>query len=391
MRILQLVYSCVPGNYRGGIPKIVFEISRHQAQLGHEVHICATNYNSSVPVDVPLDRVEHHEGVCLHYFNATSARRMRAASLQQYLMSNAASFDVLHSHNIFLPLNRYAAEAKRRTGVCLFNHTHGALDPVVVNQGYFKSLKKRVYIGCVERANLNASDAVIANTEHEEAQIRSHGVTAPIEIVPNGVLPPAIEPDSVERFRAQLNIPPDALVIAFIGRIVPKKGLHLLLRAFAQVAKSKADAVLVIAGDREQFPGYVNQLDQIVSEAGMQERVHWTGFLDESRKAGLLACAHVFFHVSESEGMAMSILEAMSAGVPTLVSTQCYMSSAAKHHALIELAATADDIEKALLHVFENESYRREIGRNAARFIKQHHRWDAVAETLLRLYAKAGT
>lgn len=386
MKILQLVYSCVPGNYRGGIAKIVFDISRHQAALGHEVHICTTNYNSSVLVDVPLDRPVWNDGVCIHYFKATSLLWMRSPDLHSYLLNNAMDFDVVHSHNIFLALNWYAAKVKRTMGVPLFNHTHGALDPVVVNQGRIKAMKKRLYIKFIERANLNMSDSIIANTPYEEEQIRRSGMTAPVRIIPNGVDPYINKTGASERFCAELGISPKDKVVAFVGRIVPKKGLHNLLTAFALVAAVIPEAILVIAGDRTQCKEYVVTLDRIASEAGIDNRVVWTGFLDESRKAALLDTADAFFHVSQSEGMAMAILEAMSAGLPTLVSRRCYMSEAAKNGAVVEVSQRAESIAKAMTQILTDESYRHDISKRALQFIETHHNWNMIAEKLLALY-----
>src|SRR5689334_14996511 len=126
MKILHIVYSCIPGNFRGGIPKIVYELSQAQVQLGHEVTIYTTEFNSSVRVQVPFDAPIKSEGIYIQYFPVTNPRWMQSPNMRRTLLDSAKQYDVIHSHNTFLALNRYVAEAHRDSGIPIFYHTHGA-------------------------------------------------------------------------------------------------------------------------------------------------------------------------------------------------------------------------------------------------------------------------
>jgi glycosyltransferase involved in cell wall biosynthesis len=331
LKILQIVYSCIPGNYRGGISKIVYELSQAQAQLGHAVTIYTTNYNSSILAQVPLETPIKHENINIHYFPVTFRKWMWSSEMQRVLDTSAADYDIIHGHNTFLALNRYVAEAGRKYKIPIFYHTHGALDPIVINQGMAKRIRKLLYIHLIEKANYRFAAGLFANTIYEVRQIRDQGIETPVYIAPNGVSIKSIEAyhTYAENFRRNHKIDVDQPCILFIGRIVPKKGIHLLLRAFEKLHDQFPIVLLVIGGDRKQDLSYVADLDKFIIERSLEKNVVWTGFLDEEAKIGAFGAASIFSHVSKSEGMAMSILEAMGAGLPVIVSSECYMSKAA--------------------------------------------------------------
>jgi glycosyltransferase involved in cell wall biosynthesis len=387
MRILHLVHSCIPGEFRGGVSKVVFDLGRAQVQLGHAVSIYTTNYNSTVPANVPAGGAVEADGVDIRYFHVDEPRWFRSDSLRQALLREVRTYDILHGHNTFLALNRYAAEAHDRSGQPLFFHVHGALDPVVVNQGLVKSLRKHIYISTVERRVLDDADGIFALSENEELQIRHYGVHAPILIVPNGVWPD--DPDEsqgAQEFRARLGIRPEQQVILFLGRIVAKKGLHLLLQAFNNLRTRLPQVVLVLVGDRDQAPDYVRHLDAIVAEGAAEREVLWAGFLNESEKRHAWAAATVFCHPSESEGMAVSILEAMSAGVPTIVSRECNMEPAAQAGAVIEVERTVDSLGMGLARLLNDPGLCRQVGQAGRAYIQNHHAWPVLAGQIVQAY-----
>ncbi|RYD79468.1 MAG: glycosyltransferase [Sphingobacteriales bacterium] len=315
MKILHVVYDFTPGDFRGGIAKVVYELAFEQAQQGHEV-----------TVFTPVVRQVPSTGLPTTNINVQTLQTLKLNNTSQAIYELTRQHDVVHSHNTFHRLNSYVAAAGRRSGTPAFFHVHGALDPVVVNTGIMKAIKKHIYIRLIERRNLNAAQGVFALTKAEEEQIRKWHVVSAVHVVPNGIKPPK-SPSSadLEEFNARYLGLAGARVILYLGRINPKKGLELLIEAFGNVASKFPEAVLVLAGDRGAMPDYVHQLDTQIEKAGLQKRVIWTGFLNEFEKCKAFAMAEVFSHVTVSEGMAVAVLEAMAAGVPTIVSPGCYM------------------------------------------------------------------
>ncbi|MHC4517777.1 MAG: glycosyltransferase [Planctomycetota bacterium] len=113
-------------------------------------------------------------------------------------------------------------------------------------------------------------------------------------------------------YRKALGLSPDSFVFLFVGRFAPTKGLGYLTHAFASAAHSNERAHLLLVGDgrdREQVEGgFV--------AAGIRDRVTMTG--RRSDIPALLACADCFVMSSIAEGMPLSIMEAMAAGLPVI-------------------------------------------------------------------------
>jgi glycosyltransferase involved in cell wall biosynthesis len=109
--------------------------------------------------------------------------------------------------------------------------------------------------------------------------------------------------------------------LVFLGRVHEKKGVDLLLRAFAHARAGQArDLHLVIAGPGT--PELFAQLKSLSGELGVTERVHWTGLLQGALKWGALRAAEAFVLASHQENFGLAVVEALACGVPVLISDQ---------------------------------------------------------------------
>ena len=118
----------------------------------------------------------------------------------------------------------------------------------------------------------------------------------------------------LERYpaRLRLGLPGDSVVIGTVGRLDPVKDQAALVRAFATVAASHPDALLVIAGDGPCRAA----LGRLVEELGIAARVRLLG--DRTDVPAVLAAMDVFVLPSIAEGISNTILEAMASGLPVV-------------------------------------------------------------------------
>jgi glycosyltransferase involved in cell wall biosynthesis len=105
--------------------------------------------------------------------------------------------------------------------------------------------------------------------------------------------------------------------ILFLSRIHPKKGLDLLIKAFAKLADTFDEYDLVIAGPDDV--GLKPQLMKIAAELGIQMRIHWTGMLTGDEKWGAFRSAEFFVLPSHQENFGIAVVEAMALSVPVLI------------------------------------------------------------------------
>ncbi|MCA9177577.1 MAG: glycosyltransferase [Planctomycetales bacterium] len=388
MKILHVVHSLVPGEYRGGISKVAHELAAAQARAGHLVEVLTTTMNSRVPTDIAAGTVTPVDGVTIRYFHAAGSRGARGYSptLRQHLLEVASGFDALHGHNPLTPLSRYLAEAARRSGPPLFTHLHGALNPYG-QQSWYRYFRRLAYVRCIEAAAMRANQGLFCLSEHESREAVKLLGFDNTRIIPNGtsLAGKPIQADG-QRFRERYQLG-DAPVLLFMGRIFSIKGVHLLAEAFVQLAAERPDLRLVLVGSREQFPDYVAQVDAIL--APWSHRVTWTGFLNDQQKFDALSAATVFCHPSESEGMAMAVLEAMAAGAPCLLGKGCFMKDAATAGAILECEFAAESIRRQAHRLLHDDSLRQHLARRGPEHIAAHHSWDAIAQQTISAYGGA--
>jgi glycosyltransferase involved in cell wall biosynthesis len=117
-------------------------------------------------------------------------------------------------------------------------------------------------------------------------------------------------------FRSELDVPQQAQVVIFVGRLSPEKELPSLLGAFARVARELPEAILVVVGDGPMRGKLMNR----TRELGLERRVHFTGMLDSVAVRKWLQVSDVYALVSSLEGLPCALLEAMAAGLPPVIS-----------------------------------------------------------------------
>ena len=360
---------------------MVFELASAQRRLGADVEIWTPNA-------LRAGSTEIFDELPIRYFAANPLMGLARSYRLREEIATLPKMAILHAHNTFNPLNLQVGDAAAEHGLKAFYHPHGALDPALFGDWSPKSLKKRLYIRAFSRPNLNRSAGVFALTPLERNQLLSLGITAPIHIVPNGIRPVTVaSPEQGLALRRRHGLEAADRVMLFIGRITPKKRLEDIIQALSLLGASAPH--LFIAGSPTAEPDYGEALFRIVRDCGCAARVHWLGFLDEAAKAAAYAAADVFVHASESEGMALAILEAMSAGLPVVATRGCYMTEAAATGALIQCEQGASALASAVAPLLADRAAARALGVAAQAHAHHVHDWEALARATLRLYAEA--
>lgn len=379
--IRHIVYECLPGAFAGGVQKMVFELASAQRRLGADVEVWTVDAARA-------GTTEFHAGLPIRYFRPDYALGyVRSRELLAALETVPPSA-VLHAHSTFHPLNHDVAVVARRRALRLFFHPHGALDPVLFAGWSPKAIKKRLYHRFIGRPDLNRSAGVFALTPLEAEQFAALGVTAPVRVLPNGIaaVAPAASATAAE-FRRRHGLDADAGVLLFVGRIMPKKRLEDILVAFALLRADRPKLVLVIAGNVGQDPAYHARLLRMAEDLRCADGVRWLGFLDEQSKPAAYAVAEAFVHASVSEGMALAILEAMSAGLPVVATRGCYMRQAAEAGALLECDQGPEALAEALRSVFDDATLAARLRAAARAHVAAEHDWDCLARKMAEAYA----
>lgn len=236
----------------------------------------------------------------------------------------------------------------RVAGVPVVVHVHGA------EFEQFHDRCPRV-VRRVIRETLEHANVVVALGDSWRCKLARIAPSARIVVVPNSVRPRLLVPQSGEH---------DCVHVAFLGRVGKRKGVFVLLEAWAKVLADGGGggrALLTIAGD-----GEVDRARCRVSELGLHDSVTVLGWLPPQRAAQLLDRSQVFVLPSLDEGQPMAVLEAMArgicivasdaGGIPDLIDDTC---------AVVVPAGDVDALTVALRRVLSDRDGRSRLGRSA--------------------------
>jgi glycosyltransferase involved in cell wall biosynthesis len=202
------------------------------------------------------------------------------------------------------------------------------LDPWFKRTYPLKHLKKWLYWPWADYRMLKNARAVFFTSESERSLARESFwlYRCTEQVVNYGTAGPVGDPHALrEVFLQHYPKARGKKVLLFLGRIHPKKGPDLLLRALAVALSSRGtdqgkNVHVVMAGPNDNI--YGQQMARLSSSLGLNERVTWTGMLTGDMKWGAYFAADAFTLPSHQENFGVSVAEALACSLPVLISNQ---------------------------------------------------------------------
>jgi glycosyltransferase involved in cell wall biosynthesis len=218
-----------------------------------------------------------------------------------------AESDILHLHTFRNLLNDLLARTAVKQDKPFVLTGHGTIPRIE----RFYSIK-RVYDFMIGKWQLNNAAGYIAVSGAERRSMRRLGLPdEKIRVIPNGVR--SVQQPPAGSFRSMWGISPEEKMVLFLGKITPRKGVQHLVRAFAGM---RDQARLVIAGNDM---GYASKIRRLIQEFRLQDRVLWTGLLDDHRKEEALRDADLTVYPAVNEAFGFVPLESILSGTPVIV------------------------------------------------------------------------
>lgn len=197
-----------------------------------------------------------------------------------------------------------------------------------------------------------------------------------IHVIPNGLVP--VAGGEPARARSLVGGP----YVLALGTIEPRKDHVTLVRAMADVWPVLPDLKLAVAGG----DGWARpELDELVDELGVGDRIRFLGYVDEQTRADLLAGAELLAYPSIYEGFGLPILEAMQAGVPVVSTSAGAIPEVAGRAAVLVEPQDPTALAGALLAVLEDDVVRSRMI-EAGRDRSGGQSWDRSVELLAQTY-----
>lgn len=240
--------------------------------------------------------------------------------LVPWLRQHGGEYDAVIINGLWNYTTLGALRALKGGPVPYFIFTHGMTDPWFCKTYPIKHVFKQIFWWFVEGPLMHGACSVLFTTEEEKILARNAFWPYQVRetVVGYGTADVVGDPKAqIAAFRSHMPGLGRRHFLLFLGRIHPKKGCDILIRAFARIACVNSDTDLVIAGP-DQI-GWRPELERIAHDEGVAARIHWAGMLSGDVKWGAYQAADAFVLPSHSENFGVAVAEALACNLPVLI------------------------------------------------------------------------
>jgi len=280
--------------------------------------------------------------------------------------------DVIHDNGIWMPHNQQIARAARKRRIPRVVSLRGMLEPWALRH---RRWKKKLAWALYQGRDLRTAALLHATAEIEADNARALGLQGPFVTIANGVDLPA----SVTR---QTGGKPRRTAL-FLSRVHPKKGLPMLLAAWAKLRPAAWE--LVIAGPDED--GHSAELAAQIEALSLGGEVRLAGPIYGDAKHALFAAADLFVLPTYSENFGIAIAEALAYEIPVLTTRGAPWELLETHRCGWWVDPTEAAILAGLRTATETpDAVRREMGQRGSAMVAEQFDWGGIAMQFQRAY-----
>lgn len=384
MRVLHVIPSLSPtsGGPSFALPAMVRSLQPHEVQI-----VAAATDDDGPGRRLPgiIHGVETtQDGWSAVYFPKQTEFYKVSLPMRSWLRAHVHEFDVVHIHAVFSFASLVAGRAAAARGVPYIVRPLGVLNRWGMQNR--RRLVKALSFRLFDLPMLKKAAAMHYTSRMELEDAARFGLTNLQRVIPIGIdLAPfhSLPPRTV--FSAQFPETAATRNLLFLSRIDEKKGLDLLIAAFAKVRPQQPETRLIICGEGD--PVYVADLKQRAQELGIAEHITWAGFMQGEMRLAAFAAAELFVLPSYSENFGIALLEAMAAGLPCISTDQVALAvEAAADGAVCAVACEESALSEAMRSLLGDTGERARLAKAAKQTAINRYSLKAMGAGLKDLY-----
>ena len=387
MKILMLTWE-YPPRIVGGIARVVHDLSKRLIKDGHEVSVVTYRDSADVPEyendkGVNVYRVDNYMIHPNNFIDWIMQLNFNMLSKATEIINKEGGFDVIHAHDWLVT---YAAKSlKNAYDIPIVATIHAT--EAGRNSGIHDETQR--YINDTEWLLTYEATEVIVNSNYMKNEIqRLFGLPFDkINVIPNGINLSNFT--GIERdydFRRQYAMDNEKIIL-YVGRLVYEKGVQHLIAAMPKILSNYHDAKLIIAGRG----GMMDELRAEASNLGLNDKIYFTGYLNSKQVQKMYKCADVAVFPSTYEPFGIVALEAMLAGVPTVVSDVGGLDEIVTHgvDGMKSYAGNANSIADSVTALLYDHQLATNVSKKAKQKVKEQFNWEKIAQDTHFTYEKA--
>ena len=386
MKILMLTWE-YPPRIVGGIARVVHDLSHRMIKDGHEVTVITYKDGNAPYVEddkgVKVYRVDNYMINPNNFIDWIMQLNFNMLAKANEIISKEGKFDVIHAHDWLVT---YAAKALKESYKIPIVATIHATENGR-NSGIHDETQR--YINDTEWMLTYEATEVIVNSNYMKNELqRIFGLPfEKINVIPNGIN--LTNFSGVERdydFRRQYAMDNEKIIL-YVGRLVYEKGVQNLIDAMPKILSNYHDAKLVICGKG----GMMDELKQEARNLGIENKVYFAGYCDSKKIQKMYKCADIAVFPSTYEPFGIVALEAMLAGVPTVVSDVGGLNEIVEHgvDGMKSYAGNSNSIADSVLTLLFDAKLCSAVSKNAVKKVKEMYSWNKIAQDTHYVYEQA--
>ncbi len=386
MKILMLTWE-YPPRIVGGIARVVHDLSHKLVKDGNDVTV--VTYKEGDTPDFENDKgvkVYRVENYMIHPNNFTDwimQLNFNLTSKATQIMNEQGKFDCIHAHDWLVAYS--AKTLKDAFQIPIVSTIHATESGR--NSGIHDDVQR--YINDTEWLLTYESTEVIVNSNYMKCELqRLFGLPFDkINVIPNGInLNNFNGIDRDYDFRRKFAMDNEKIIL-YIGRLVYEKGVQHLISAMPKIINGYNDTKLIIGGRG----GMYDELREQAKYLGIENKVYFTGYLSSKDVQKMYKCADIAVFPSTYEPFGIVALEAMLAGVPTVVSDVGGLNEIVDHgvNGMKSYAGNSNSIADSVLTLLYNHQLCDNITKNAKNKVKHEFNWNKITKDTYFTYEKA--
>jgi glycosyltransferase involved in cell wall biosynthesis len=354
---------------------------------GVEVDVFTTNAGLEERPDIIVNQWQQVDGVRVKYFSYKGYIHYNfSMSLWRELRRQVKEYDLVHITAVWNFPVLAAAWACQQAGVPYIVSPRGTIYPETI--ALKSATLKKGYYYLFARQYLNRAAAIHFTAQDERLRVMSYlKLSSRAVVIPNGLELDEIGAALTKETVGQLPVILEGKrYLLFLGRLHPKKGLDVLIKAYSTIHRQYPEVYLVLAGP--DADGYGQVIREQITAANLEENVLFTGMLTGAAKIATLKHAEIFVLSSYSENFGMSVVEAMAVGIPVVISRAVGISAEVeKLRAGVVTEVTPESVAMGVQALLADPVERSSIARNGQQMVSDYFHISAVASAFETLYS----
>lgn len=379
MALRIAIFSAQYPPHMGGIENFTQNLARALGNRGHAVTVVTNDTNSIVAGWACEDGFDVLRLPCVPLVDGRLPLPKPSAVRRELLKElSAREFDGVLVNARFYPHSLLGMKIARARGLAPLVLDHGSaylsfsnplLDPCV-----------RIYEHVMTALGKRYKPRYFGISHKSVEWLRTFGIEA------EGVISNSIdaaefrECASRRDFRAELELDKDDFLVAFVGRLIPEKGISAIIEASRTSELSNRHVVFALAGDGPLA-------DEVKAAEG--PNLCWMGRLGKDDVSALLQQSDALCLPSRSEGFSTTLLEAGACGCPAVVTD---IGGARElipdeHYGTIIKSMAASSIIAAIVHLADDSLLLMEQRRDCQSLVEKNYSWNSTAESVENLFS----